>query len=193
MAAKGTTIKEALAKWEEKNAQKASESEEVKLIGQLPPIEKMDASLSTLTCCSKLSLSTNCIEKIANLNGLKHLKILSLGRNSIKSLTGLEAVGDTLQELWISYNLIEKLKGINVLKKLKVLYLSNNQVKDWGEFGKLSDLPCLEDLLMVGNPLEEKHSSEGDWRDLASKKLPKLKKLDGVPVIRDEEGGEDEG
>lgn len=48
-----------------------------------------------------------------------------------------EAVGDTLQELWISYNLIEKLKGINVLKKLVVLYMSNNQVKDWGEFGKL--------------------------------------------------------
>ena len=31
-----------------------------------------------------------------------------------------EAVGETLQELWISYNFIEKLKGIGVLKKLKV-------------------------------------------------------------------------
>ncbi|XP_071079712.1 dynein axonemal light chain 1-like isoform X2 [Haliotis cracherodii] len=152
----------------------------------------MDASLSTLSCCEKLSLSTNCIEKIANLNGLKHLRILSLGRNNIKSLTGLEAVGDTLEELWISYNLIEKLKGINVLKKLKVLYLSNNYVKDWGEFGKLGDLPCLEDLLMVGNPLEEKHTAEGDWRDQASKRLPKLRKLDGVPVIRNEEGGEED-
>lgn len=36
----------------------------------IPPIEKMDASLSTLVNCEKLSLSTNCIEKIANLNGL---------------------------------------------------------------------------------------------------------------------------
>ena len=34
-----------------------------------------------------------------------------------------EAVGDTLEELWISYNMIEKLKGINVLKKLKVCHL----------------------------------------------------------------------
>jgi len=34
-----------------------------------------------------------------------------------------EAVGDTLEQLWISYNNIEKLKGINVLKKLKVSYL----------------------------------------------------------------------
>ena len=62
---------------------------------------------------------------------------MSLGRNNIKSLTGLEAVGDTLEELWISYNSIEKLKGINVLKKLKVLYMSNNSVKDMNEFVKL--------------------------------------------------------
>merc|ERR1712140_77767 len=100
----------------------------------------MDASLSTLSACEHLQLSTNCIEKIANLNGLKNLKILSLGRNNIKALTGLEAVGDTLEQLWISYNNIEKLKGINVLRKLKVLYMSNNSVKDWQEFQKLGDL-----------------------------------------------------
>ncbi len=33
-----------------------------------------------------------------------------------------EAVGETLEELWISYNQIEKLKGINVLKRLQVRY-----------------------------------------------------------------------
>jgi len=184
---KGTTIKDALAKWEADSGTKASESEEIKLIAQIPPVEKMDASLSTLGSCSRLSLSTNCIEKIANLNGLKNLKILSLGRNNIKNLNGLEAVADTLQELWISYNNIEKLKGIGVLKKLQVLYMSNNQVKAWDEFQKLGDLPNLADLLFVGNPLEEKHNTEGDWRDLATTKLPKLKKLDGVPVVRQDE------
>lgn len=194
---KATTIKEALARWEEKSHEqkelraKAADSPVVMLYFQIPPLEKMDASLSTLTKCEQLALSTNCIEKISNLNGLKNLRILSLGRNAIKSLTGLEAVGDTLQELWISYNSIEKLKGINVLKKLVVLYMSNNQVKDWGEFGKLADLPCLQDLLFVGNPLEEKHAQEGDWRDLVSVKLKGLKKLDGVPVIRQEEETDD--
>ncbi|KAM8920858.1 dynein axonemal light chain 1 [Pelodytes ibericus] len=185
--AKATTIKEALAKWEEKSGQKAAEAKEVKLYAQIPPIEKMDASLSTLVNCEKLSLSTNCIEKIANLNGLKNLRILSLGRNNIKNLNGLEAVGETLEELWISYNLIEKLKGINVMKKLKVLYMSNNAVKDWAEFSKLADLPSLEDLVFMGNPLEEKHTSEGNWFDEATKRLPKLKKLDGSPVIKQEE------
>ncbi|XP_059376601.1 dynein axonemal light chain 1-like [Carassius carassius] len=188
--AKATTIKEALVKWEEKTGEKASEATAVKLYGQIPPIEKMDATLSNLVNCERLSLSTNCIEKIANLNGLKNLKILSLGRNSIKNLNGLEAVGDTLEELWISYNLIEKLKGIHVMKKLKVLYMSNNLVKEWGEFQKLADLPALVDLVFVGNPLEEKYSADGNWIEEATKRLPKLKKLDGNPVIKQEE---DEG
>ncbi|MEE6492586.1 hypothetical protein FKM82_016610 [Ascaphus truei] len=139
----------------------------------------------------KLSLSTNCIEKIANLNGLKNLRILSLGRNNIKNLNGLEAVGEILEELWISYNLIEKLKGIHVMKKLKVLYMSNNVVKDWAEFGKLAELPSLEDLVFLGNPLEEKHSAEGNWMEEATRRLPRLKKLDGTPVIKQEE--EEEG
>nr|KAF6391799.1 dynein axonemal light chain 1 [Pipistrellus kuhlii] len=221
--AKATTIKEALARWEEKTSQKPSEAKEVKLYAQIPPIEKMDASLSMLANCEKLSLSTNCIEKIANLNGLKNLRILSLGRNNIKNLNGLylflvqislkrgrecsawlfnaknshtaysspargqEAVGDTLEELWISYNFIEKLKGIHVMKKLKILYMSNNQVKDWAEFVKLAELPCLEDLVFVGNPLEEKHSAEGNWIEEATKRVPKLKKLDGTPVIKQDE------
>ena len=30
---------------------KPAESEVVRIFGQIPPIEKMDASLSTLTCC----------------------------------------------------------------------------------------------------------------------------------------------
>jgi len=126
---KGTSVKDALSAWEKENEKKASESEEIILSGILPPIEKIDASLLTLAACVKLSLSTNCIEKLGNLNGLKNLKILALSRNNIKNLNGLDAVGDTLDELWISYNNIEKLKGIHVLKKLRILYMSNNNVK----------------------------------------------------------------
>nr|CAB3239120.1 dynein light chain 1, axonemal [Phallusia mammillata] len=189
MGSKGTSIKEALSKWEEKNGEKAADSKAVKLYQQCPPIEKMDASLSTLTHCEKLCLSTNCIEKVANLNGLKNLKILSLGRNNIKNLTGLEAVGDSLEELWISYNSVEKLKGIHVLKKLKVLLMSNNLVKDMNEFVKLAELPFLVELLFVGNPLEE--SDPGTWQDRATAKLPKLKKLDGTPIIKNEEEDEE--
>lgn len=131
---KPTTIKDAIKRWEEKHpGESISEATEVGFQFQWPPIEKMDNAFSALTKCRKLSLSTNMIEKIAGISALKNLKILSLGRNYIKSFSGLEGVADTLEELWISYNLIEKVKGIQVLKKLKVLYIGNNQIKEWGK------------------------------------------------------------
>ncbi len=41
------------------------------------------------------------------------------------------------------------------------------------------DLQCLIELLFVGNPLEEKHSADGDWREEVAKRLKNIKKLDG--------------
>ncbi|RVE66551.1 hypothetical protein OJAV_G00108260 [Oryzias javanicus] len=185
--AQATTVKKALAKWEMISEQKANEATEIKLFGQIPPIEKLDNSLSTLINCEKLSLSTNRIEKITNLSGLKNLKILSLSRNNIKTLAGLEPLQDTLEELWISYNLIEKLKGINFLKKLKVLYMSSNLVNDWDEFKRLASLPLLADLAFVGNPLQKKCAPQSNWIQEVSKRLPNLKKVDGVHIVKNED------
>lgn len=96
-----------------------------------------------------------------------------------------EGVAETLEELWISYNLIEKLKGINVLRKLRVLYISNNQIKDWIEFVRLQELPALENLLFMGNPLHENSTDEASYRAECIKRLPQLKKLDGELVVSD--------
>uniref|UniRef100_A0A8D9E6K0 Dynein axonemal light chain 1 n=1 Tax=Cacopsylla melanoneura TaxID=428564 RepID=A0A8D9E6K0_9HEMI len=141
-------LKDALKKWEEENGKSATEAKEIGL--QLQYIEKMDSTLAPLVNCEKLSLSTNMIEKINGLSGLKKLKILSLARNNIKSFAGLEPLADTLEELWVSYNYIEKTKGIGVLRKLKVLYMSNNLVKEWVEFVKLGECPNLVDLVFCG-------------------------------------------
>ncbi|KAJ2941887.1 hypothetical protein O0L34_g15714 [Tuta absoluta] len=186
MATKATTIKEAIKKWEDKTGQQAATAADVNLMFQFPPIEKMDNTLACLTNCEKLSLSTNMIEKVSGLNSFKKLRILSLGRNYIKSFSGMETVADTLEELWLSYNLIEKLKGISALRNLKVLYMSNNLVKEWSEFNKLQELPQLEDLLFVGNPLYDGCELEA-WRSEAARRLPNLKKLDGETVIREDD------
>jgi dynein light chain 1, axonemal len=180
--AKSTSVKEALRLWEEKNGVKAADAEEVKLYGQLPPIEKMD-SISHLKKCKHLSLSTNNIDRIANLQGLGSLEILSVGRNLLKNLGGLESVSDTLMQLWISYNLIEKLNGLERMKSLRVLYIGNNKITSWTEVDRLKALGTLEDLVLAGNPIAE---DDPNYRLRVIKRLPGLKKLDGIPVDPEE-------
>lgn len=84
-----TQLKDAVANWESKTGQKASEANDVGLQFQIPPIDRMDVNvLATLEGCEKLSLSTNIIEKIL-MQPMQNLKILALGRNNIKSFSGL--------------------------------------------------------------------------------------------------------
>jgi dynein light chain 1 len=51
----------------------------------------------------------------------------------------------------------------------------------------------LEDLLLYFNPIEEKCSAEGTWVPEMSKKCVNLKRLDGKPIFREEEGEKEEG
>lgn len=145
----------------------------------------MDAKLNDLTLCEHLSLSTNAIDRIGPLPGLKNLKILSLGRNNIKRFEKLDDVANTLEQLWVSYNGIDKLDGLNGLKKLKVLYMSNNALRSFDELIKLRELASLEELLLIGNPMYEGLSKE-QRRIEVIKRLPKLKKLDAVVVAEQE-------
>ncbi|KAK9908456.1 hypothetical protein WJX75_008207 [Coccomyxa subellipsoidea] len=182
---KSTLIKEAIGRFEKEQHVVANEAQKVDLTAQVPPIDKMDASLGVLKSCEHLSLSTNNIEKLAGLNSLPKLKVLSLGRNQIKKLEALDGVAETLQELWISYNLLEKLAGVEKLVNLRVLWMSNNKVKDWAELDRLAASAHLEDLLLLGNPLNPAPGSP-EYRMEVLKRLPGLKKLDGVPVDPEE-------
>jgi len=118
---------------------------------------------------------------------MDNLTILSLGRNLIKKIENLDGVADTLEELWVSYNLIDKLTNIEKLTKLRILYLHNNKISSWGELEKLQALENLEEILLVGNPLFENTGTDqtkikSEWRIEVLKRLPNLKKIDGVPV-----------
>ena len=54
----------------------------------------MDAPvLNTLSKCKRLSLSSNCIDKMINLPNLRNLEILTLSRCLIKKIAGLEEIG----------------------------------------------------------------------------------------------------
>jgi len=90
----------------------AADAKRVSLINMIPPISKMDPKqLGELKACQHLGLSTNCISAIASLNGLRHLKTLSLSRNNIKKIEKLDPLADTLEQLWLSYNQVIMPKG----------------------------------------------------------------------------------
>ena len=117
---------------------------------RVPPINRLDNTLNSLVNCERLALSTNSIDKIIPLNGMKCLKILSLGRNQIKKIERLDDVADTLEELWMSYNSISTLDGLGGLSNLRVLYLSNNKLSQWSELDKIAGLMNLKDVLSFG-------------------------------------------
>ena len=83
---KGTSCKEAIRKWEQNSGVPPAEATEVSLIGQVPPIDRIDDSLNEFENCVKLSLSTNAIDRMISLPRLKNLKILSMGRNNISRI-----------------------------------------------------------------------------------------------------------
>ena len=59
--------------------------------------------------------------------------------------------------------------------------MAHNYVREWREFEHLSELPVLEDLVFIGNPLEEDCASAGAYNDQVIRRLLYLKKL-GISV-----------
>ena len=192
---KNMSVKDAIAEFEKRTENKerypdgpykADSCLEVDLYGMYPPVAKMDATLATLKKCERLSLSTNNIDKITSLSGLDNLKILSLGRNVIKKIENLDGVADTLEELWLSYNMIDKLTGLAGCDSLKILHMGQNNIKSWEEIEKLAQCDKLEEILFIGCPIWKDNQEGNAWRLGCLKRLPKLKKIDGVPVDDDE-------
>ena len=70
--------------------------------------------------------------------------------------------------------------------------MAHNYVREWKEFEHLAELPVLEDLVFIGNPLEEDCSSTAMYTENVIRRLLHLKKLDGYPVIREQESNEAE-
>eukprot|EP00435_Cladocopium_sp_Y103_P008468 s3670_g2.t1 len=135
-----------------------------------------------------LSLSTNCIDKMISLPALKNIEVLSLGRNLIKKISGLEEIGSTLRELWISYNQITTLDGLAPCVKLTTLFISNNKIKDWPELDKLQANQDLVNVLLYGNPIYEGLSKK-QARPKVLEHLPKIATLDGELLTGDDDDG----
>jgi protein phosphatase 1 regulatory subunit 7 len=58
-----------------------------------------------------------------------NLRVLDLSYNQIKHIHGLEALGGTLEELYLVENKIKAIENISHLKKLRLLELGGNQIR----------------------------------------------------------------
>ena len=172
------SAKEAIKRWEQRTQLAPGDVTELNLVCQLPnPIDRLDDSINQFENITKLSLSTNAIDKMIALPRLKNLKILSLGRNQIRRFQGLEDIGQTLEELWISYNNIEKL-DLQPCVALHTLLMSNNKIKFWDELAKLQGLQNIKTVLFIGNPIYNDFATREEAIPKVVKKIPQIETVD---------------
>ena len=171
---------------EKEDGKKYSEETVIDLI--FSSISDLDTqTLNSFALCEKLSLSSNFIVKIPDIH-LKNLQILSLGRNKIKVIRGLDFVGNTLKQLWISYNEIDKLDGMQALLKLECLYIGNNNIAKVDELNKITHLTNLADVVFKGNifALQDGNISKpvdrvdrDVYKEDIKKRIPSVQFIDG--------------
>ncbi len=100
--------------------------------------------------------------------------------NSIRKLSGVEAVAASLRTLNASSNFISRISGGDVgsLRLLRHCYLDNNSIASLDDLRTLSALVQLTVLKTCGNPV----ASEGDYLSVVLSTLPTLRLLDGEDV-----------
>lgn len=186
----GMTANQALAEWVKQHPdQRLEEVEEISLQFQSPPIKTMSDRLAQLASCKKLSISTNNIEEIGFLP--PRIEILAIGRNLLKKIDKIDKAAATLQQLWMSYNNVKSFSSLVACKRLRVLYAAHNLIDKLSEIDRLGQLPNLEDVVLIGNPLHIDLTKKGTYRNEITKRLKKLQVLDGVALtaMQDDGGG----
>lgn len=129
---------------------------------------------------------------------LQNLRILSLQSNRLTSISGLEALANVLEELYLSHNGITSIEGLRMLRRLRVLDISNNKIENlehinqnedlqelWASYNQLSDFGNIEKecksmkrlvtIYLEGNPLQK--MNESTYRNKIRLILPWIKQV----------------
>lgn len=100
-----------------------------------------------------LVLDKNKIESIGHLSHLNNLHALSLRCNRISECHNWHVQLGNLVSLNLSQNRIRLLEGLSKLYSLVNLDLSCNLIDDINEIDHIGNLPLLENLRLMGNPV----------------------------------------
>lgn len=108
-------------------------------------------NLETLKGLEELWLGKNKITELKGLSQLSNLKILSIQSNRIREISGLDdLVG--LEELYISHNALSTLSGLSNCQSLRVLDISNNTVTS---LAGIEGLTKLEEVWASYNKIDD--------------------------------------
>jgi len=138
--------------------------------------------IETLAALKTLELRNN---KITNLVGIagEALEELHLTGNLLRSTEGLEAVAGSLKVLSLDANRLEVVAGLGETNEvLRKIDLSGNRIAGFEGIEVLRGVPGLEELSLEGNPLQELP----DYKKHMIIRIPSLKILDGVDILREE-------
>lgn len=113
----------------------------------------IDQSVNLIPNVEVLNLESNQIEEINNLTKLAKLKSLNLSNNNFRNLENLELKLGKIVVLNLSQNYITSLAGFSKLYSLETLDVRSNQIVEVSEVKHICNLPCLENLILTGNPV----------------------------------------
>jgi len=140
------------------------------------------SGVEVLGALKKLELRNN---KITNLVGIagEALEEVYFGGNLLRSTEGLEALAGGLRVLSLEDNRLEVVAGLSEANEvLRVVNLSGNRIAGFDGIEVLSGVPGLEELSLEGNPIQQLP----DYQKHMIIKIPSLKILDGVDILREE-------
>ncbi|KAG7172734.1 Nischarin-like [Homarus americanus] len=116
-------------------------------------IAHIDDSVALAPNIEKLNLSCNKLSSVENLTLLPHLVSLNLSNNLFTTLEDMHTKLGNVVDLDLSQNNLASLKGLSRLYSLASLNVSTNTIWEISEVSHISRLPCLETLIITGNPV----------------------------------------
>ncbi|KAF2352547.1 Phoxous domain [Trinorchestia longiramus] len=116
-------------------------------------IASIDLSVSLCHKLETINLSGNKLSSLDYLTKLPYLISVVASNNSIIELPDLHTKLGNLVHLDLSRNKMNSLVGLACLYSLVSLDVSSNLISDIEEVEHVSKLPCLEDVVLTGNPV----------------------------------------
>ncbi|KAG0713362.1 Nischarin [Chionoecetes opilio] len=116
-------------------------------------INKIDDSVALAPNIEKLNLSCNKLSSVESLTKLPHLVSLNLSNNLFGVLESMHTKLGNVVDLDLSQNSLTSVKGLSKLYSLASLNVSTNNICEIAEVSHIAGLPCLETLIITGNPV----------------------------------------